>query len=197
MKIGINIYGSLEFSTEKKQKQTIKNDDIANANRLQTPANLIENGKSQESMYDRLKRICNPANYVDNYDKNKVDAANRLYSKLLQINSYDINSVIELVISAEKDLNTNFLDEYQFNSLKKILNPKNFMEPYDAQRVSLSNELYSQLLQPDMNYTKYMQIVSNAAPLLKTVEEREMELEEKRIEKERRENEVQYWYFEQ
>jgi len=196
MKIGINIYGSLEFSTEKKQKQTIKNDDIANANRLQTPANLIENGKSQESMYDRLKRICNPANYVDNYDKNKVDAANRLYSKLLQINSYDINSVIELVISAEKDLNTNFLDEYQFNSLKKILNPKNFMEPYDAQRVSLSNELYSQLLQPDMNYTKYMQIVSNA-PLLKTVEEREMELEEKRIEKERRENEVQYWYFEQ
>ena len=123
MKIGINIYGSLEFSTENKQKQTIKNDDIANANRLQMPANLIENGKSQESMYDRLKRICNPANYVDNYDKNKVDAANRLYSKLLQINSYDINSVIELVISAEKDLNTNFLDEYQFNSLKKILNP--------------------------------------------------------------------------
>ena len=47
------------------------------------------------------------------------------------------------------------------------------MEPYDASNIALSNELYSQLMQPDLNYTKYVQIISKSEPLLQIMEERE------------------------
>ena len=63
------------------------------------------------------------------------------------------------------------------------------MEPYDAEKVTLSNELYSQLMQPDLNYTKYVQIISKSEPLLQIMEEREKKAkqeEQERIEEERK-----------
>ena len=93
------------------------------------------------------------------------------------------NAVVGLVVMAEKELNTNFLDEYQFDRLKNILNPKNYMEPYDASSIALSNELYSQLMQPDLNYTKYVQIISKSEPLLQIAEKREEIVKQKERER--------------
>lgn len=124
----------------------------------------------KETMYERLKRLCNPAKFVDNYDKEKVDVANNIYSKLMSIDQNDEQAIDELVVIAEKDLRINLLDEYRFIYLKNRLNPKKYMEPYDAEKVTLSNELYSQLMQPDLNYTKYVQIKRKAETLLQNEE---------------------------
>lgn len=124
----------------------------------------------KETMYERLKRLCNPAKFVDNYNKEKVDVANNIYSKLMSIDQNDEQAIDELVVIAEKDLRINLLDEYRFIYLKNRLNPKKYMEPYDAEKVTLSNELYSQLMQPDLNYTKYVQIKRKAETLLQNEE---------------------------
>ena len=173
MKIGLTLLGGFELSIGNDKPQTTPTETVSKELSVQQPTKLIGYDKHGESMYNRLQRLCHPKNFVDNYDKEKVDAANVLYTKLLNTNRDDINAVVGLVVMAEKELNTNFLDEYQFERLKNILNPKNYMEPYDASSIALSNELYSQLMQPDLNYTKYVQIISKSEPLLQIMEERE------------------------
>ena len=177
MKIGLTLLGGFELSIGN-DKPLTQNENVSNELSVQHPTKLIGYDKHGESMYNRLQRLCHPKNFVDNYDKEKVDAANVLYTKLLNTNRDDINAVVGLVVMAEKELNTNFLDEYQFDRLKNILNPKNYMEPYDASSIALSNELYSQLMQPDLNYTKYVQIISKSEPLLQIMEEREKKQKE-------------------
>lgn len=131
----------------------------------QTPK-LIGQNYNGETLYVRLRRLCNPANFIDNYDKEKVDKANQIYRTLEECRNISNDKCIEWIKKAEVELNVNFLDEHQFNQLKDKLNPKNFMQPYDADKVSLSNELYSQLMQPDLNYTKFLQIQDKAKSLL-------------------------------
>ena len=155
--------------------------NIGNEFCIQKPAKLISYNKHGESMYNRLQRLCHPKNYLKNYNKEKVNAANKIYSKLLNTDRDDINTIIGLVVMAEKELNTNLLDEYQFEKLKNIINPTNYMEPYDEMSIALSNELYSQLMQPNINFTKYAQIISQAEPLLKITEDRENKIKEVRL----------------
>ena len=178
MKIGLTLLGGFELSFGNDKPQSTQNETASKELNVQQPTKLIGYDKHGESMYNRLQRLCHPKNFVDNYDKDKVDAANVIYSKLLDTNRDDINAVVGLVVMAEKELNTNLLDEYQFDRLKNILNPKNYMEPYDASNIALSNELYSQLMQPDLNYTKYVQIISKSEPLLQIMEEREKKQKE-------------------
>ena len=189
MKIGLTLLGGFELSIGNDKPQSTQNETASKELSVQQPTKLIGYDKHGESMYNRLQRLCHPKNFVDNYDKDKVDAANVIYTKLLNTNRDDINAVVGLVVMAEKELNTNFLDEYQFERLKNILNPKNYMEPYDASSIALSNELYSQLMQPDLNYTKYVQIISKSEPLLQIMEEREKKAkqeEQERLEQERK-----------
>ena len=143
-------------------------------------------------MYNRLQRLCHPKNFVDdNYDRDKLAVANLIYSRLMSIDPNDVRALMELAIQTENELHYCLLDEYQLNILKDILNPKNFMQPYDSISIALSNELYSQLLQPDLNFTKYVQIVTKAEPLLKIIEERQNVL----LEKEMTDKEVRDWYL--
>lgn len=137
--------------------------------------NLIGKDYYYEKLYDRLIRLCNPANFVDNYNKEKVDNANAIYSKLLNTNRDDSTTLVELTKMAEAILDVNLLDEWDYNDLKSKLNPKNFVQPYDAEKVSLSNELYSQLIQPDINLTKFMVIKAKAKPLFPTQEDEQSE----------------------
>ena len=147
-------------------------------NKAQSPI-FIGQEYRDETLYVRLKRLCNPANFVDNYDKEKVEKANQIYRTLEGFSTISNDKCIELIKKAEVELDVNFLDEYQFNQLKDKLNPKNFMQPYDADKVSLSNELYSQLMQLDINYTKFLQIQDKAKSLLEylRVEEGKKNLE--------------------
>ena len=154
------------------------NEPVKKSSSNSKPEKLVDYMWYKETMYERLKRLCNPAKFVDNYDKEKVDVANTIYSKLMSIDQNDEQTIDELAVMAENDLHINLLDEYQFTHLKNCLNPKKYMEPYDADSVTLANGLYSQLMRSDLNYTKYAQIKREAEPLLKIVEERERKQKE-------------------
>lgn len=160
------------------QMQNSNNEPVKNMSFRPKSEKMQDYMWNKETMYERLIRLCNPARYVDNYDKEKVDAANTIYSKLMSIDRNDEQTIENLAVMAENDLRINLLDEYQFTHLKNCLNPKKYMEPYDADSVTLANELYSQLMQSDLNYTKYVQIKREAEPLLKVVEERERKQKE-------------------
>lgn len=130
------------------------------------PLKLISKEYDFETPYMRLIRICNPANYVDNYDKDKVNIANELYANVLATNRNDKNEIDKLCEETEKRLNINLLDETQYNNLKQRLNPKNFTEPYDQEKVSLANELYSQLMLHEINWTIYSKVKEQAKSLI-------------------------------
>lgn len=192
MKIGLTLLGGFELSFGNDKTQSTQNENISNELSVQQPTKLIGYDKHGESMYNRLQRLCHPKNFVgNNYDRDKLAVANLIYSQLMSIDQNDICAVIELAIRTEYELHYRLLDEYQYNVLKDFLNPKNFMQPYDASSIALSNELYSQLMQPNLDFTKYLQIVTDAEPLLKIIEERQNEqLKTNMIDKE-----VRDWYF--
>lgn len=154
---------------------------------------LIEDEKFlKESLYERLKRLCFPSNFMINYNKEKVDAANNIYSKLLNISPDNIAALDELCKLAEEELDLNLLDEYQFNDLKNKINPQNFMNPYDSTKITLANDLYSKILQPGLNYSNFIIIKEAAKPLLDILQkkedakrEQERIAEQKRIEQEK------------
>ncbi len=116
---------------------------------------------NNESTYDRLKRLCNPVNFMENYNKEKVEIANQIYSKLMDSN-FDVE---EIATEAEKRLGIQLVDTFQIEDLKDKLHPKNFMDPYDAQKISLANELYSRIID-NITYSEFVILKNDAKPIL-------------------------------
>lgn len=152
--------------------------------RTYTPTNdFVPKEFRNETYYKRLKRLFNPANYVDEYDKEKIDIANEIYSKVMNVTPDDNAAVYSLIATAESNLHINFLDEMDYNNMVNQLNPKKYVEPYDADRVSLANDLYAQIMQPDVNLTTFLRIKEQAKPLtdyLKIVQKNKQEEYRKR-----------------
>ena len=106
----------------------------------------IQHSKIYDSLYEELLDKCNPKNFMEPYDKKKVDAANLIYKALLESKpSYGYYSNQE--IRNIKDQAVRELGISISNSLyRKLINycdPKRFMEPYDFEAVQVANEFYS------------------------------------------------------
>ncbi len=148
-----------------------------------------------ETILERLKRLCNPTNYMDNYDKEKVSAANIIYAKLLSPNP-DIET---LATQAEDKLEIQIIDAFQIKDLKDKVHPKNFMlmQPYNEKMVALANELYSKITKSRIRYTDYLEIIDMAKPILDYWEEKEKEEQELEKAKIKKEMEMERRYKEQ
>ena len=109
-----------------------------------------------ESLYDKLKRMCNPTNFMNgaNYDKEKVDRANAIYKRLLEINGDDVEALNELQQQAVAELGINLIDAEKLADLKEKVNPKNYMTPYNPDKVALANELYAILSKEGLTYNE-------------------------------------------
>lgn len=141
-----------------------------NVHESQTLPRLISAAYDKENYRERLKRLCHPENFMDNYDKVKVANANAIYTEIFQTGDQNLHN---LVIKAEAVLGLNFLDETDYNNLKDQLNPKNYMRPYYPQKIELANELYSRLLDPYINCTKFFSIKAKAKPLIDYLKEKQ------------------------
>ena len=109
-------------------------------------AHKISHSETYESLYMELLDKCNPKNFMEPYDKKKVDAANLIYKALLESKpSYGCYSNQE--IRNIKDQAVRELGISISNSLyRKLINycdPKRFMEPYDFEAVQVANEFYA------------------------------------------------------
>ena len=125
------------------------------------PLIVIEKKKQKlqsETIYDKLKRLCNPSNFMKNYDKEKVDAANEIYQRLLQTSPDDKEQMEEIQHQAVKRLKISLIEPSLLNELRKKVNPQNFMKNYDAEKVSLANDLYARLSKDNLTYNEFIEI---------------------------------------
>lgn len=116
------------------------------------------NKKKSETLHQRLVRLCNPKNFMDNYDKEKVEKANIIYKRLLETTPDNNDDLIEIQMQASSELGINFIDKAELEDLKEKVNPKRFLNPYNAEKVSLANELYAVLAKDNLTYGELMEV---------------------------------------
>ena len=116
------------------------------------------NKKKSETLYQRLVRQCNPKNFIDNYDKEKVEKANIIYKRLLETTPDNNDDLIEIQMQASSELDISFIDEAELEDLKEKVNPKRFLNPYNAEKVSLANELYAVLAKDNLTYGELVEV---------------------------------------
>lgn len=121
----------------------------------------------KESLYDRLKRMCNPKNFIKakDYDKEKVDKANIIYKKLLETNPEDKGAVEELQMQAVNELGISLVDAKKLMELKKKVNPKKYLKPYNPDKLTLANELYAILSGDSLSYEDLKEVEERAKKL--------------------------------
>lgn len=126
-----------------------------------TPLWLIEVKQSKrknESLLDKLKRLCNPASFLKDYDKEKIDIANNIYQKLLTLQSDDNEALLEIQKEAVNKLGISLINKEMLHVLKNKVNPKNYMKPYDAEKVTLANNLYARLSVDNISFEEFLEI---------------------------------------
>lgn len=116
------------------------------------------NKKKSETLHQRLVRLCNPKNFIDNYDKEKVEKANIIYKRLLKTTPDNNDDLIEIQMQASSELGINFINKAELEDLKEKVNPKRFLKPYNAEKVSLANELYAVLAKDNLTYGELMEV---------------------------------------
>lgn len=119
----------------------------------------------KESLYEKIKRLSNPEQFIKEYDKEKVDKANIIYQKLLETSPDDIEALKDLIKQAEEELGVNFVDKEKIVVLKKKVNPQKFMKPYQPEKVTLANELYSILNNEDITFEELMEVEEKSKTL--------------------------------
>ena len=121
--------------------------------------------KKSETLYQRLVRLCNPKIFIDNYDKEKVEKANIIYKKLLETTPDNNDALKEIQIQASSELGINFIDKAELKDLREKVNPKRFINPYNAEKVSLANELYAILAKDNLTYGEMIEVKEKAKEL--------------------------------
>ena len=113
------------------------------------PVIIINSKKKKfqsESLKARLLRMCNPQRFMSPYDEKKVSVANDIYEKLLPVPEDDTETLKMIRKEASSSLNLCFVDEDLLEELIKKANPKNYMTPYDAEKVRIANQIYKRLV---------------------------------------------------
>ncbi|MBQ9893461.1 MAG: hypothetical protein IJM35_09950 [Bacteroidales bacterium] len=113
-------------------------------------SSLMNKNGYDEFILAELREKCHPKNFMQPYDFEKVNIANELYSMLLKesIPSEDLYSIRRRAIN---ELGISIDTTVIFDELSSICNPENFMQPYDAVKVSIANKLYSRILENKSN----------------------------------------------
>ncbi|MCQ2143304.1 MAG: hypothetical protein MJY56_04465 [Bacteroidales bacterium] len=107
------------------------------------PDSIRSVANTYSRLYDDLKRECNPANFMNPYDAEKVAVANSIYSRL-DAGKHDNRSMIALRNEAISKLHLFFRATALCNRLSSIFNPERFMgDNYNAAKLAAANEVYS------------------------------------------------------
>ena len=111
-----------------------------------------------ENLYQRLSRLCNPKVFIQNYDKEKVDKANGIYKRLMETKPDDKEALMEIQKTAVSELGITLIDNDEVEELKEKVNPKRFLNPYNAEKVALANELYAILSKEGLTYNEFVEV---------------------------------------
>lgn len=134
------------------------------------PLGIIENKhnkEKEEGLYDKLKRLCNPSNFINssNYDKIKVDKANEIYKRILETTPDNKEALDEIQALAVSELGISLINKDKLNELKEKVNPKNYMTPYNPDKVALANELFAILNKEGLTYNEMADVEERSKTL--------------------------------
>ena len=121
--------------------------------------------RKSETLYQRLCRLCNPKQFMQNYDKVKVDKANSIYQSLMNANPNDKETLMEIQAIAVSELGITLIEAEEVEELKERVNPKRFLNPYNAEKVALANELYATLSKDGLTYNEFVEVEEKAKSL--------------------------------
>lgn len=131
----------------------------------------VKQGKSiqrkDESLYQRLVRVCNPKLLMKDYNKEKMSKAITLYNELVNTKPDDYDALCNIEASAINELGVSLINSNELEELKKRVNPVNFFNPYNSRKAAMANELYSILLKPDLTYKEFMDVKEKSDDLYK------------------------------
>lgn len=117
---------------------------------------LREYRREKVSFLQRMIKLCNPKQFIDNYDKEKLEIANNIYNQAIKINENDSEAVISLSKSIEDNLCLYVISSREIKELKDKSNPKHFMKPYDSVKINRANEIYAKLSTERLRYSEYL-----------------------------------------
>ena len=113
-----------------------------------------ENKIKSETLKQKLLRLCSPKAFIRPYSKDLVDKANSLYPKIV---SCDLEEeLISYADEAQTFLGINLISVFELNEAKKLADPANFTNPYNAEKISKANEIFNILSQPDIKYSDFV-----------------------------------------
>ena len=102
---------------------------------------------------------------MKNYDKEKVDKANEIYQKLMEIKPEDKTALMSLQAEAVASLGIVLIDVEKLKDLTEKVNPQRYMNPYNAEKVKIANGLYSRLTKEGLTYEEFAQIEEESKTL--------------------------------
>lgn len=119
---------------------------------------------SNENLYEVLCRVCHPSRFAftKNYNKDKVDLANDIFKRIQNISPDNLELLRIIEVEAKEKLGIKIIDNELLDVLKKKVNPKQFVHPYNPEKLELANDLYNRLLKDDLTYSEYIDIRKKA-----------------------------------
>ena len=116
-----------------------------------------------ESLKNRLLRRCSPSSFMSNYDKQKIDIANELYKEISKTDDEDL--LITIADRVQQELSIRLIEDFELEDLKNVCNPSNYMKHYDAEKVTLANELYSILTKENISFSDFLNVKEQSKKL--------------------------------
>ncbi|MBO4599730.1 MAG: hypothetical protein J5641_03220, partial [Bacteroidales bacterium] len=80
--------------------------------------------------------------------------ANALYQRLMTVGLGE-QALKEISQTAITELGITLIDETQLKRLKEKVNPRRYMKPYNAEKVSLANELFARISKGDFYFLPF------------------------------------------
>ena len=107
----------------------------------------IEAHKISHSEYMELLDKCNPKNFMEPYDKKKVDAAILIYNDLSRIDKTNEKHIRVIRDRATLELGIKVSTDRLYNELIDYCNPQNFLTavPFQADLLQAANHFYAEV----------------------------------------------------
>lgn len=83
----------------------------------------------------------------------------------MEIKQDDKEALMSLQAEAVSSLGIALIDGEKLKDLIEKVNPRRFMNPYNAEKVRIVNDLYSRLTKEDLTYEEFTQIEEESKKL--------------------------------
>lgn len=119
-------------------------------------------------LLSELTEACNPKNYLEPYQPEKVDIANNLYQNLisLDIKRNIYNHLLDIWANAEIKLNIRLSSDIIYHTLSEIYNPHKFVDNgFDANKLKCTNQA-SQYINENKNNRRILEQFAKAIGII-------------------------------